>query len=290
MNELLVSHCYPYAGYEEFRTCCDFVNLLFVVDEVSDEQSGHDARETGNVYLRTMHGSTVDEGTTLYQMTKEFRDRLTARFGPRSFRRFLKHCDDYIEAVSVEAQLREEGRVLSHKDFIPLRRENSAIRLCFGLFEYCLGIDLPDYVFEDPAFQEIYWAGADLVCWHNDLYSYNMEQAKGLSGNNIVTVLMQERNLDIQSVADYLGDLTKELMAQYTRGRANLPSWGPEIDAAVARYADAVGFWIRGNIDWSFETSRYFGEEHLEVKRTRVVKLRPREPTSDEEDSDLESI
>ena len=129
------------------------MNLLFVVDEVSDEQNGHDARETGNVYLRTMHGSTVDEGTTLYQMTKEcvqiqwyhpsittntsprFRDRLTARFGPRSFRRFLKHCDDYIEAVSVEAQLREEGRVLSHKDFIPLRRENSAIRLCFGLFE-----------------------------------------------------------------------------------------------------------------------------------------------------------
>ena len=60
---------------------------------------------------------------------------------------------------------------------------------------------------------------------------------------------MQERNLDIQSVADYLGELTKELMALYTRGRANLPSWGPEIDAAVARYADAVGFWIRGNIE-----------------------------------------
>jgi hypothetical protein len=28
-NELLVAHTYPYAGYDEFRTCCDFVcNLL----------------------------------------------------------------------------------------------------------------------------------------------------------------------------------------------------------------------------------------------------------------------
>lgn len=27
-NELLVAHTYPDAGYEEFRTCCDFVNLL----------------------------------------------------------------------------------------------------------------------------------------------------------------------------------------------------------------------------------------------------------------------
>ena len=49
-NELLVSHTYPYAPYEQFRTCCDFVNLLFVVDEVSDEQDGEDARSTGNVF------------------------------------------------------------------------------------------------------------------------------------------------------------------------------------------------------------------------------------------------
>ena len=27
-NELLVSHTYPYAGYEQFRTACDFVRTL----------------------------------------------------------------------------------------------------------------------------------------------------------------------------------------------------------------------------------------------------------------------
>jgi hypothetical protein len=26
-NELLVSHAYPYAAYDAFRTCCDFVSL-----------------------------------------------------------------------------------------------------------------------------------------------------------------------------------------------------------------------------------------------------------------------
>ena len=30
-NELLVAHTYPHAQFEEFRTVCDFVNLLFVV-------------------------------------------------------------------------------------------------------------------------------------------------------------------------------------------------------------------------------------------------------------------
>ena len=42
-NELLVSHAYPYADYEQFRTVCDFVNLLFTVDEISDDQDGKGA-------------------------------------------------------------------------------------------------------------------------------------------------------------------------------------------------------------------------------------------------------
>jgi hypothetical protein len=82
-------------------------------------------------------------------------------------RRFLKHCKDYIECVATEAELREQGEVLNLTSFIALRRENSAIRLCFGLFEYVLGIDLPDEVFMDPVFMSLYWAAADMVCWSN---------------------------------------------------------------------------------------------------------------------------
>lgn len=70
-NELLVSHTYPYAGYEQFRTCCDFVNLLFVVDEVSDDQDGNGARSTGNVFLNVMRDPSWDDGSALAQMTRE---------------------------------------------------------------------------------------------------------------------------------------------------------------------------------------------------------------------------
>ena len=71
-NELLVSHTYPYAGYEQFRTACDFVNLLFVVDEVSDDQNGKDARQTGMVYLNVMRDPAWDDGSKLAQMTREY--------------------------------------------------------------------------------------------------------------------------------------------------------------------------------------------------------------------------
>lgn len=82
-------------------------------------------------------------------------------------RRFLKHFEDYIDAVAQEAEYREHGVVPDMVSFEALRRENSAIRPCFGLFEFCFGVDLPDEVFNDPTFSTLYWAAADMVCWSN---------------------------------------------------------------------------------------------------------------------------
>jgi hypothetical protein len=86
---------------------------------------------------------------------------------PKTFRRFLEHCDAYIESVVQEAGLRDHGDVLELEEYIRLRRENSAVRVCFGMISYILGIDLPDDVFEDPTFQKIYYCAVDMVCWAN---------------------------------------------------------------------------------------------------------------------------
>ncbi|KAI0370356.1 terpenoid synthase [Pilatotrama ljubarskyi] len=272
-SELLVSHAYPYAPYEQFRTCCDFVNLLFVVDEVSDDQNGKDARRTGEVFLNTMRYPDWDDGSALAKMTREFKQRLLAFAGPNSYRRFLMHCDDYVNAVAREAEYRERGEVLDMDSFRTLRRENSAIRLCFGLFEFALGIDLPDIVFQDTHFMTLYWAAADMVCWSNDVYSYNMEQAKGHTGNNIVTVLMRQKNIDLQAASDLVGAHFATLMNRFVETKRLLPTFGAGLDDAVARYVEAMEHWIIGNLEWSFESQRYFGAEHARVKETLVVML-----------------
>ncbi|KAI0833261.1 terpenoid synthase [Trametes gibbosa] len=274
-SELLVSHAYPYAPYEQFRTCCDFVNLLFVVDEVSDDQNGKDARHTGEVFLNAMRYPDWDDGSALAKMTREFKQRLLAFAGPNSYRRFLMHCDDYVNAVAREAEYRERGEVLDIDSFQTLRRENSAIRLCFGLFEFALGIDLPDAIFQDAHFMTLYWAAADMVCWSNDVYSYNMEQAKGHTGNNIVTVLMRQKNISLQEASDLVGDHFTMLMGRFMEAKNQLPSFGAELDDAVAKYVVALGHWVIGNLEWSFESQRYFGAEHTKVQATRVVVLSP---------------
>lgn len=62
-NELLASHTYPQANYDTFRTCCDFINLLFVIDEISDDQSGEGAKLTGKVFLNAIRDSECTDGS-----------------------------------------------------------------------------------------------------------------------------------------------------------------------------------------------------------------------------------
>jgi Terpene synthase family 2, C-terminal metal binding len=101
------------------------------------------------------------------RIPESFRARIVTTAKPKTFRRFLEHCDAYIESVVREAGLRDHGDVLELEEYIRLRRENSAVRVCFGMISYILGVDLPDEVFEDPTFQKIYYSAVDMVCWAN---------------------------------------------------------------------------------------------------------------------------
>jgi hypothetical protein len=108
-----------------------------------------------------------------------------------------------------------------------------------------------------------------------------MEQAKGHTGNNIVTVLMKARGCDLQTASDLIGAHYAELMERYLADRKRLPSFSPQIDADVRLYVRAMENWPIGNLEWSFETNRYFGPLHDEIKRTRLVVLNPRRDDSD---------
>ena len=70
-SELLCAYAYSYAGYEELRTTMDLVNILFTVDEVSDDQNGKDAYKTGRVFLNALREPDWDDGSALARMTKE---------------------------------------------------------------------------------------------------------------------------------------------------------------------------------------------------------------------------
>jgi hypothetical protein len=98
-----------------------------------------------------------------------------------------------------------------------------------------------------------------------------MEQAKGHHGNNIITVLMQSRNISLQSAVDYISVHFAQKMQEFQAAKQRIPKWGADADADVAKCIQGLESWITGNLVFSGVTDRYLtGEE----KVSRVVTLR----------------
>ena len=81
--------------------------------------------------------------------------------------RFVRHCIEYMEATVEEAALRERRELSSLEDYCRIRQDNGGVKPCFDLIEVALGVSLPDTVFDDPNFVQVFHAAVDMICWSN---------------------------------------------------------------------------------------------------------------------------
>jgi hypothetical protein len=110
-----------------------------------------------------------------------------------------------------------------------------------------------------------------------------VEQAMGHTSNNIVTVLMQEKDASVQEAADCIGVVLEQLMTRFLKDKFRLPSWGADIDRDVALYIEGLTRWVGGNLVWSFQCSRYFGTANNVTLLTRLVTLYPKDIEDEQE-------
>jgi 5-epi-alpha-selinene synthase len=86
--------------------------------------------------------------------------------------------------------------------------------------------------------------------------------------HNLVVVLRQEHALSLQEAVDEAARIFNARMRDYVELEQRLPSLGVEIDGRLQRYLTGLRCWVRGNMDWSYESGRY-GQMRPEVAATR---------------------
>jgi hypothetical protein len=143
------------------------------------------------------------------------------------------------------------------------------------VLEYSLGLELPDEVHDDPIVAELALAGNDILTWANDVYSFpvsgsmkrnsstviltrfsvQIEQARG-DTQNLVFITMWNKQLDLEGAMDYVDQLTRKRVQEYVDAKAQLRSFGPDLDDKVALYIQGIEYWVQGAIDWTFMTPR----------------------------------
>ncbi|KZT30005.1 terpenoid synthase [Neolentinus lepideus HHB14362 ss-1] len=259
--ELLGSYTYPTADYEALRAICDWFNAIFVLDEITDDQSGDDAAKTMQAHVDGLAGNPGD-GSTVYKIFEDLGKRLRVRFGPKAFHRFLASSEGYAKEVAREAQLRGEDKVLPFHDYVPFRRQISGVQICLDLIEYAFNFDLPDEITDQTRFKEINNITTDFVAWTNDIYSYPMEHRKGGGNANIVTVLSNEKQIETIAAGETARSLLEARLSDFLRIKAELLRQSYNMEDRMVReqlrqYIFGMECWYSGIIGWSSQSERY---------------------------------
>jgi len=146
-----------------------------------------------------------------------------------------------------------------------------------------LSLDFPEEVYNHPLLEKLRDCATLAISAGNDIYSFNMERARGHDLHNIVTVTMNEMQLDLQPALDYLGewyekDVVGTFLAAERAVREELfPTLSEEIVRQLNYYINGLGDWVRGCDSWHFEGLRHFGVQGVEIQKTRRVQMLPRQ-------------
>jgi hypothetical protein len=200
----LVAYCYPDCDDEHLRVICDCMNFLFHLDDISDDMMTKDTEVLNDIVLnalwfpqfyRPTHAKgkeQPDEEPDASKLGREsvpvddiiatdthllrsysFWTRCIQDAGPGVQARFRETMELYLEAVTREARYRDNGVTPDLKSYMTIRRNTSGVKPCLDLLEYGFGIDLPDFVANDPTLKTLKQTADDFIAWANVCVHYS---------------------------------------------------------------------------------------------------------------------
>ncbi|KAI0705976.1 terpenoid synthase [Cerioporus squamosus] len=260
---------FPDADVAHLETCIAFFLWAFSFDDLSDEgalQSKPDAVQVGvDISMEVLRNPDAPAPNFPYAaMLHDIWRRFRSTASPGACNRFFRAVESWMNSQVEQARFRSTDEIPSVEDFIILRRRTIGGPIVEAMVEYSLDLKIPEYVWNHPILQEMSKAVIDIMTWPNK------EQADG-DFQNLVFCIMLERDCDLQTAVDVLTDMLAQRVADYARYKSQLPSFGPEVDAELARYNTAIEQYTQGTVVWYYYSPRYFRGQDVSNKPEIVV-------------------
>ncbi|KAF7373063.1 Terpene cyclase [Mycena sanguinolenta] len=268
-----------FADMEHFRVGCDLLNLLFVVDDVTDEMSAAEVRRMAVISLDGLRNWEIPRpsgehpaGEMHRRQGYSFSARLHRVASSDVLARFMVNYELYLKAVINEADERDRNVVRPSLDtYLTLRRETGAVIMCFDLL--LVPAEIPESILNDARVARVERLGLDLICVGNDILSFNVEQARKAT-HNAVVVVMHEHGLSVQDAMDFVGRWYCQTVEEFLEAMRDVPPCDSVITRTrVKMYFAGIANWVTCNYEWSLRSGRYFAADQDPQESGWIVPL-----------------
>jgi hypothetical protein len=257
----LVARAYPNAPLEELKIVTDWNTWLFIRDDECDE-SGLGKNPTllsavQSDMLEILNGREPTQyDSPLAHALYDIRNRLLQKVSPAWMGRFIYSIIEYFDSCEWEARNRADGIIPDTAAYILMRPYTGALFTVIELISLTEKVYLPLHVRNNDVLRRLEIMSINVVCWSNDIISFAKE-SKHHDVHNLVATLLSSQHLSLQKAISLATDMTNAEISAFIELEKQLPSFTTEIDAELQRYIAVLRSWMRGNLDWSYESGRY---------------------------------
>ncbi|MEZ0068885.1 hypothetical protein ABIA32_004926 [Streptacidiphilus sp. MAP12-20] len=278
----LAAASFPDAGLADLCLAIDQCAFYFLFDDQFDGELGLNPAEVARIcapLITILHTGRPPE--TPSPVESAFADlwrRGSQGMSPRWRARAAYHWEGYFSAHPSEAL----GRATHHAEDYPsraaylvLRRGASGVDTVLDLAERFLG-EVAAAAFHNPQLTLMRQLAGDAPAVNNDVYSYPKEVPRG-DVYNLSVILQHEHQCSLEEAFGLVRAEAQWMADEFFRLAEELPGicvalgLTAEESAAVARYADGMGDWMRGYFSWEASTIRYRPEGALPINRPNYL-------------------
>lgn len=264
---------YPTAQPDRIEAICNWIDVLFSLDDAFAHASPERMRQLGLHDLPAVINGRPDAADTphiraLTVLWQHFRTDMP----PALQGRFARMTAGFFDACRTERDWQDTRTAIGLSAYEKSRRRSIG-ECCFPLLEYGLDLDLTGQLADFPWLHRLdvlvarHWIGV------NDIFSYRKELHSGDTMNEIALALADD---DLQAAVDRVAANVRKAEDEFLTLREQLLAGPAGKQPGIKGYAEALGWMIAGNLEWSYTTTRYHGPGHVwNGCRDAIVTLTP---------------
>ena len=256
----LAARSYPAVSLDMLTLVTCWMIWTFTFDDYCDNVLGKNSarvRACADAFMAVLQGRAdfVEDPRPLTLALHDLWQR-TAQDAPSDWAaRFMRNFGDYLDGNVWEADCFSNGIVPVVSEYMRMRVYTIAMYVFIDLIEVCEGFFLPHRMLEGSDFRRIITLTNRSVCWFNDFISYQKEYRDG-DVQNLVILIHREQMLSLSEAAAKVVMLHNDDIRTYIVIEQKILAENAQ-DPRIARYVAGLRSWIRGDMDWSYESQRY---------------------------------